>query len=56
MEFLLKKFNASSSASQFGYSKVQIGECCRGKIKTHMGFRWFYDYLGEKNRTTNRRI
>lgn len=38
----LEKYESASEAGRQGYSKFCICFCCKGKTKTHKGFKWKY--------------
>lgn len=38
----IKTWDSIHSVEQGGYSSTCVGYCCRGKIKTHKGFKWMY--------------
>jgi len=43
-------FESATKASKYGFHAGHINSCCRGKGKTHKGYKWYYkdDYLIEK--------
>lgn len=42
---LIKVWNSVSDAVKNGYQQQKISACCRGKNKTHKGFKWSYEPL-----------
>lgn len=36
------KFSSTAEAGRNGFGQGDISKCCRGKLKTHRGYRWKY--------------
>lgn len=41
-DVLLKKYNAISDTELDGFTPSCVSACCRGKCKTHKGYKWSY--------------
>ena len=44
---LIKEWISVNDAGRNGYSQGHVASCCRGERKTHKGFIWSYEKLGE---------
>ena len=48
----IRSWESSMAAARGGYNQGNINSCCKGKLKTHKGYRWMYlkDWLKEHNK------
>ena len=44
---LIKEWISVNDAGRNGYNQGHVAACCRGERKTHKGFIWSYEKLGE---------
>lgn len=44
---LIKEWVSTKECGRNGYNQGHVAACCRGKRKTHKGFIWSYEKLGE---------
>ena len=42
---LIKEWNSTKECGRNGFNDSHVGECCRGILKTHKGFKWSYEPL-----------
>lgn len=46
--FVAKYFSSMDASNKTGIDRSGISQCCKGKRHNAGGFRWFYEYQGEK--------
>lgn len=53
---LIKEWHSIKEATNFGFSKSGICQCCKSKRKKHKNYKWYYkeDYFNEFNFKKNR--
>ena len=43
----VREWESTKECARNGFNQGNIASCCRGKIKTHRGYIWSYEKLGE---------
>ena len=46
---LVKVWDSTMECDRNGYNHGAISKCCKGRVKTHKGYRWSYEPIEQKN-------